>query len=47
MMLVMDEPIDRGCCGHRIFEDLFPLRKHQIAGQQHAAMLVTAKSTSA
>src|SRR5690349_23079485 len=37
---VVNEPIDRGGRGHRIFEDSVPLAEHQVAGDDHGAPLV-------
>jgi hypothetical protein len=37
---VMDESVDGGHGRHRVFEDLIPLGKHQIAGDHHAAPFV-------
>jgi hypothetical protein len=37
----MHHSVDRGRCGHHVFEDLLPLREHQIRGDHHAAPLVT------
>ena len=36
----MDQSIDGGGSGHGIFEDGFPLRKWQVAGNQHTAALI-------
>ena len=36
----MDESVDGGHGRHRVFEDLIPLGKHQIAGDHHAAPFV-------
>src|SRR5678815_983777 len=37
---VMNQPVDRGGRGHRVFEDPFPFGERQIAGNEHAAALV-------
>ena len=36
----MHEPVNRRRCGHRIFEDAFPLTEHQIARNEDGAALV-------
>src|SRR6201995_490235 len=38
---VVNEPVDRGGGGHRVFEDPFPLAEHEVAGDHHATALVT------
>ena len=37
---VVDQTIDRGGGGHRIFEDSVPFRKRQVAGEQNTASFV-------
>ena len=37
----MDETIDCGRGGHRVFENAFPFRKWQVARQQNAAAFIT------
>ena len=36
----MDQSVDSGCCGHRVFEDAVPLRKNEVARDHDAATLV-------
>src|SRR5437016_6690883 len=38
---MMDETIDCGRGGHRVFENAFPFRKWQVARQQDAAAFIT------
>src|SRR6201995_4307783 len=38
---VVNEPVDRGGGGHRVFEDPVPLAEHEVAGDHHATALVT------
>jgi len=37
----MHQAINGGRGGHRVLEDVFPSRKGEIAGEHHAASLVT------
>ena len=36
----MDDPVDCSSSGHRVLEDLVPLRENQVAGDHHAPTLV-------
>ena len=37
---VVDDAVDGGGGGHRVFEDLVPLAEDQVAGDDHGASLV-------
>ena len=37
---VVDQSVDSGGRGHRVFEDSFPLGKRQVAGQQDAPAFI-------
>ena len=37
---MVDQPVDRRRRGHRVFEDLFPFREREVAGEHDASALV-------
>ena len=40
---LVHDTVDRRSSGHRILEDLVPLREHEVAGDHHAATLLAVR----